>query len=110
MNRLDDALREAMRREDPGPEFTRRVLERAAGARARRSWWQGLTSWIRPPVVRWATAGVLACALLVTGLEYRREQVERAKGEAAKQQLVLALHVAGAKLRIAQEKVLQAGY
>ena len=57
--------------------------------------------------MRWATAGVVACALLVAGLEYRHERHLRAEGEAAKQQLVLALRIAGAKLYVAQEKVFQ---
>jgi hypothetical protein len=107
MSRLDDALREALRREDPGPDFTREVLARAAAARPKRSWWRGLASGFRPPLVRWATAGVLACALLATGLEYRRERHLRAEGEAAKQQLVLALRIAGVKLHVAQEKVFE---
>jgi hypothetical protein len=110
MNRLDDALKAALQKEDPGPEFTREVLARAAAAPPRRTWWRTLLSGFRPPVMRWATAAVLACALLVTGLEYRREQRVRAQGEAAKEQLVLAMKVAGAKLRAAQEKVLQRGY
>ncbi|MGA2326377.1 MAG: hypothetical protein ABSH05_08815 [Bryobacteraceae bacterium] len=107
MSRLDDALREALRREDPGPDFTRAVLARAAAARPRQSWWRTLTSGFRPPLMRWAAAGVLACALLAAGLEYRREQHLRAEGEAAKQQLVLALRIAGAKLHVAQEKVFE---
>jgi hypothetical protein len=109
MSRLDDALREALRREDPGPEFTRAVLARAAAAKPRQSWWRRLASGFQAPLWRWATAGVLACALLGTGLEYRREQRLRAEGEAAKQQLVLALRIAGAKLHVAQEKVIERG-
>jgi hypothetical protein len=107
MSRLDDALREALRREDPGPDFAREVLARAAAARPKQSWWRALASGFRPPLVRWATAGVLACALLATGLEYRRERHQRAEGEAAKQQLVLALRIAGVKLHVAQEKVFE---
>jgi hypothetical protein len=45
--------------------------------------------------------------LLATGLEYRRERNLRAEGEAAKQQLVLALRIAGVKLHVAQEKVFE---
>jgi hypothetical protein len=100
MSRLDDALREAFRRQDPGPEFTARVLAAAAGARPKTSWW-----WA--PGWRWATAGALACLLLVGGsLEYRRDREER-QGRLAKQQLVLALRIAGAKLNLARERVQQ---
>ena len=107
MSRLDDGLREALRRVDPGPDFTRAVLERAAAARPKESWWQRLAFGMRPPLVRWAAAGLVACALLATGVEYQHERQQRAEGEAAKQQLVLALRIAGAKLHGVQEKVLE---
>lgn len=100
MSRLDDALREAFRSQDPGPEFTARVLIAAAGARPKQSWW-----WA--PWLRWATAGALACVLLVGGsLEYHREQEER-QGRLAKQQLVLALRIASSKLNLARDRVQQ---
>jgi hypothetical protein len=99
MSRLDDALREALRREDPGPQFTARVLAQAAGASPKESWWRVVAR------LRWATAGALACLLLVGGgLEVRREQQVR-QGRMAKEQLVLALHIAGAKLNLARDKV-----
>lgn len=108
MSRLDDALREALRKEDPGPDFTRQVLARAAAARpAKQGWWRALASGFRPPLVRWAAAGMLACALLAIGLQYQQRQRARAEGEAAKQQLVLALRIAGTKLHMAQAKVVQ---
>jgi hypothetical protein len=98
MSRLDDALREALRTQDPGPEFTARVLTAAAGARPKQSWWQ-------LPRLRWATAAALACVLLAGGsLEYRREQEER-QGRLAKQQLVLALRIAGSKLNLARDRI-----
>ena len=100
MSRLDDALREAFRSQDPGPDFTACVLTAAAGARPkeRASWWGALG-------LRWATAAALACVLLVGGsIEYRRQQEER-QGRLAKQQLVLALHIAGAKLNMARDRV-----
>lgn len=104
MSRLDDALRESLRREDPGADFTRRVLARAAAARpAKRSWWA-------PPLVRWATAGALACAMLAAGLQYQHERRLQAQGEAAKQQLVLALRIAGTKLEMARAKVVDRNY
>ena len=100
MSRLDDALHEAFRRQDPGPQFTARVVAAAAGAPPKTSWW-----WA--PGWRWATAGALACLLLVGGsLEYRRDREER-QGRLAKQQLVLALRIAGAKLNLARERVQQ---
>lgn len=103
MSRLEDELRKSMRREDPGPEFTRKVLERVARAPRRRSWWE---AFFQAPRLRWVTAGVMAGMLLVfSGIEYRREQRVRAEGEAAKEQLVMALRIAGSKLHLAQTKV-----
>jgi hypothetical protein len=98
MSRLDDELREAFRREDPGPEFTARVLRAAAARKPKESWW-------RLPGMRWAMAGALACLFLaIGGIEYRQQQV-RIEGEAAKQRLVLAMRIAGTKLNLAREKV-----
>jgi hypothetical protein len=99
MSRLDDALREALRPQDPGPGFTARVLARAAAAPPpKQSWWW---AW------RWAAAGALASVLFVGGgLEYRHEQ-ELRQGRLAKQQLMLALRIAGTKLNLALDRVEQ---
>ncbi len=106
MNRLDDGLREALARQDPGPQFTARVLA-AAAAKPKESWWRTFVSGFGPAKVRWATAAALACVLVVGGsLEYRRQQEDR-EGRAAKQQLVLALRIAGTKLNQARDRVQQ---
>lgn len=55
--------------------------------------------------MRWAAAAALAGALLAGGIQYRRVQRERAEGEAAKQQLMLALRIASSKLQLAKAKV-----
>lgn len=108
MSRLDDALRESLRRQDPGLDFTRKVLAKAAEQPAGKpGWLQRLGIGFRPPAFRWAAAGLAALLLVGSGLEYRREQRIKAEGEAAKQQLVIALQIAGSKLRMAQAKVLQ---
>jgi hypothetical protein len=106
MSRLEDELREALRREDPGPQFTARVLARVAAAqRPNESWWQRMVSAFRPAKTRWAVAGALACLFLaIGGIEYREQQV-RIEGEAAKERLVLALRIAGTKLNLARDKV-----
>ncbi len=105
MSRLEDELREALRREDPGGEFTRRTLQRAAALKPRESVWR---RWLRTPVWRWAPVGALACAMLVfSAVERHRVEVEREQGERAKAQLVMALRITGAKLHSAQVKVVQ---
>jgi hypothetical protein len=102
MNRLDEALRKALRREDPGPAFTAQVLARAAAERAKRRWWAALAA----GPMRWAAAGALATLLVVGGtIEHYREQRVREQGQAAKQQLMLALRIAGGKLNFARQKV-----
>lgn len=106
MSRLDDALRQALRREDPGPEFTARVLARAAAEPRKRRWWESLGAAFAPGRMRWAAAGALACLLVVGGaVERYREQ--RVEGEAAKGRLMLALRIAGGKLNLARQRVQQ---
>ncbi len=104
MSRFEDMLRDALRREDPGEDFTRRVL--AAARRERPSWRERLAGAFRLPALRWATAA-LAILLTVGGVEYRHEQRVRAEGEAAKEQLMLAMRIAGTKLHLAQTKVME---
>ena len=106
MSRLEDELRQALRREDPGPEFTARVLAQAAARPSRPSWWRTALVSMRPPLMRWAAAGLAACLLAgVAGLEYHHQQQERVRGEAARQQVVLALRIAGSKLHSVQAKL-----
>ena len=108
MDRFEDALREVLRREDPGPDFTARVLARAAAASASKPWWWlPLASVFRPVKVRWAAAGALASILLMAGGIAYHERQTRIEGEAARQQLVLALRIAGTKLNWARAKVAQ---
>jgi hypothetical protein len=110
MKPLEDALREALRRQDPGPDFTAQVLARTAAApvparREARGWWQALTVSFAVGRMRWAMAGAVACVLLVAGSVGYRERQARIEGQAAKQQLVLALRIAGTKLNLAREKL-----
>jgi negative regulator of sigma E activity len=106
MNRFEDELRNALRREDPPEGFEARVLARAAAEPRPQSAWERLWGWFRMPVVaRAAMAGAL-CLLVVMGVQYeRRQRLERIRGEAAKQQLLLALRVTGSSLRAVHDKV-----
>jgi hypothetical protein len=107
MDRFDDALRGALRREDPGEEFTRRVLAAVAKQPVKAGWRERLAAAFRMPALRLATASALAVVLIAGGVEVRREARIRAEGQAAKQQLMLAMRIAGAKLHAAQSKVLE---
>ncbi|HEX8766117.1 MAG TPA: hypothetical protein VF740_13205 [Candidatus Acidoferrum sp.] len=108
----EDDLRAALRRTDPGEPFTERVMAhvlqpqaRAAGASRTGSrlgkLWRRL--WLRP-----ALTGALAATLVLVGslglLHYRNVQRWR-EGEAAKQQVLLALRITNAKLNHVIERV-----
>lgn len=107
MSRLDDALREALRREPAPDGFAERVLRSvgnpAAVSRDSVGLWARLGAAFRGPRVRW-TAALVAAGLAFTAVEIR-EQRERAEGERAKQQLMLALRITGGKLRLAKAGV-----
>jgi hypothetical protein len=104
MKRLEDELRNAMRREEPPEGFVERTLARASAPR--QNAWIGIFA---RQGVRWALAGALCLVLAVAGIEFKRAQVERARGEAAKAQLMLALRITADKLQLAQEKAQQHG-
>lgn len=98
MRRLEEELKDILRREDAPSGFGWRVMSRiqreGENRRARR---------------RFAPAWVVACLLVsvvlpFAGVEYRREQ-QRKEGQVAKQQVVLALQIASSKLNYAHRKV-----
>jgi hypothetical protein len=112
-SRIEDTLRQALRREQPSNGFEDRLLARVHGRRSEAAlflWAAWLRGFFRQPLMRWATAAALGVALIASGIEYRkvqRERRERAEGEAAKQQLMLALRIAGSKLQLAKSRVNQ---
>jgi hypothetical protein len=103
---LEEALRNALRREDAPEGFALKVLAHAqqqnAAQEARRTSWLSIFS--QPPL-RWAAVAAVTICLVVGSIYYRNIQRQRAEGEAAKQQLMLALRIAGTKLQLAKEKV-----
>ena len=106
MNELDDELRKALRREDPPAGFAERVMRRVNEQQPVRQ-----AAVMRPSFMRWAAAAVLVAAL-GGGYQYRAVQKareERARGEAAKEQVIQALRIAGAKLQFVQATVKEIG-
>ena len=106
-NLLEDALRNALRREDAPEGFALKVLTRAqhqnsAAQEAQRASWLSIFS---QTLLRWAAVAAVTICLVVGGIYHRNLQRQRAEGEAAKKQLMLALRIAGSKLQLAKEKV-----
>ncbi|HEY9436290.1 MAG TPA: hypothetical protein VI260_32950 [Blastocatellia bacterium] len=118
MNRFDEELKLALRREEPSPDFTDRVMARVAELqkqekpREKTGWLRRLAEFFQPPQMKWATAGAMAVLLVIAGfgVHHRRESermrlAEIAEGEHAKEQVMLAMRIASAKLNAAQKKI-----
>ncbi len=107
MNRLEDSLREALRREPAPYGFAERVLRAAENRPAAHvnsgGLWARIGMAFRGPRVRWAAA--FAAAALAFGVVEVRNQRERAEGEKVKEQLMLALRITGGKLALAKAGV-----
>jgi hypothetical protein len=116
---LEKELKQALRREDAAHDFSERVMASVAAAsgakrkpaQAENRWWWRLLEFFRPAQVKWALAGaaLFFIALAAFGVHHYREQqraaAEIAEGERAKEQVMLALKIASAKLNIAQKKI-----
>jgi hypothetical protein len=106
MNDLERQLKDALRRCDPPANFANRVLARVAvendqsarRARSRFLPW----NW---PALRWGVVAAILCLAAGTGYRIRERRVEEAEAMAAKRQVMIALHITGAKLRIVQQRV-----
>jgi len=118
MNRFDEELKLALRREEPSPDFTDRVMARIAElqrqekSREKTDWLRRLMQFFQPPQMKWAMAGAVAVVLLIAAFgvhrsreNERRRLAEIAEGERAKEQVMLAMRIASAKLNVAQKKV-----
>ncbi|MDQ3010241.1 MAG: hypothetical protein M3X11_06025 [Acidobacteriota bacterium] len=134
MSKFDDELRLALRREEPSPDFTNRVMARIQAMeqlpvinkqqeklREENNWRQRLADLFRPPTIKWAMASAMAVVLIaaIFGVnryrEHQRQMAEiaanaaNAEGQRAKEQVMLAMRIASAKLNVAQRKVKEAG-
>jgi hypothetical protein len=100
MNRFEAKIREALKPEEPPLGFAERVMartqDRHIGSQKHNSAY---------PRLRWAAAVVLCALLFIGGMEYYRQRTERSQSAAAKQQLMLALQIAGKQLRSVQSKI-----
>lgn len=109
MNPLDKELKNALRRQEPSADFTRRVMAGLQAAPERKqSWAESIRSLFRLPALRWAATAALFAALVIGGVAYRHHQQTVARGEMARAKVMLALHITSAKLNIAFREVRRA--
>jgi hypothetical protein len=102
MDRFEQELRQALQPQEPAPSFSARVLARIEQAPPTE---QRLRNWFSIPWLRWASMALL-CVILLAGFGYHyQQQKQRTRGEAMRQQVMTALHIAGAKLQLAQGRV-----
>lgn len=106
MTHIDDELRRALRRVEPPAGFAERIVRLTAERQAPLSMSRGPV-WraLGGSMARWAAAAVLAVAV-TGGVWYRAEQRRQVEGEAARRQVLLSLHIAGAKLQHVQAAML----
>lgn len=99
---LEDDLKRALRRESPAPGFASRVMTRiehdAAAPPRRHKWWRAVAASL--------TLTVLLGAWGAHEVQQRREEAE---GKRARDQVLLALRIAGEKVRYAQAEVRDIG-
>jgi len=91
---LENDFKRALRRESPAPGFAGRVLqriEREEMPAKRPVWWRA------------AAASVTLAALL--GGYATHKVAEHRRGERAREQVLVAMHLAGEKVRYAQQQV-----
>lgn len=100
MTPFEEHLREALLRKQPSQDFAKRVLEKTQEQRAPiRKWWFQ-RAW------PWQFAPVMAALILVSGAVMYHEHQRTVRGEIAKEQLLVAVRIAGSKLHEAQEHVM----
>jgi hypothetical protein len=99
MTPFEEELKRALQRQEPGADFTQRVLARCASEATPQKQFGFWQTWR----FTFATA---ALALLMLGGGVAYQQHERTvKGMAAKRQLLLAMRIAGNKLQQVQKKL-----
>ena len=120
---LEQELKRSLHREDASRDFTDRVMAHIASggakrkpARSENGWWERVRSFFQPSALKWAplkwaVAGAAVFLFIFAAVcvhryrEGQRAAAEIAEGERAKEQVMLALRIASAKLNLAQKKV-----
>jgi hypothetical protein len=115
MHFSEDDLRNALRRQDPGPHFTQRVMtgiNRAGTNAAVRTEHGNFLSRFFPLTLRPAMAGALAVLMFLASLGYlqhreneRKKQHEQALAKEAEREAIIALRITNAKLKRVFQRV-----
>lgn len=109
MDRMEEELRKALRREPPPAGFAQRIIDRARmeaqSVPAPLSWRERLRTWIRLPRLQMVAAAAALVVIVASGVRYEQYRSEQRAGEHAKEQVLLALRVAGSKIEVARERV-----
>ena len=98
MSTFEDSLKRSLRRKQPSPDFTARVLAAVARDQDRPA-----NAWLLRSKALWL-APLAATLLLSSGLGYERYH-QRQEGLEAKEKLVFALRLTGEKLHEARARV-----
>ena len=105
MRDLEQELKRALRRCDPPEGFADRVLARVAAGQTESTSRPLVSKW-HWPVLRWtAVPAMLAIIAAALGYTAHERRLEKANGQAARQQVMLALRITGSKLRVAQKRL-----
>jgi hypothetical protein len=97
MTDFEDQLRRALERKDPSADFTARVMARATKPKRPLAW----VNWRS-----WAAAGIAASLCLgALGLELEHRRKIEQQGQAARNQLIQAMHITSAKLQRIHKRV-----
>jgi hypothetical protein len=107
MNDIERNLKHALRRCDPPANFANRILARVAAEDEELARRRPHLLGLRWPSLSWGWA-IAAIALLIacaTGYRVHESRVEEAEALAARRQVMVALRITGAKLRIAKQRV-----
>ncbi len=102
MTPFEEHLKEALLRKQPSQDFVERVLEKTQEPHPRApvlKWWSQ-RAWV------WQFAPMMAALILVSGTVMYHEHQRTVRGEIAKEQLLIAVRIAGSKLHEAQEHVM----
>ena len=106
---LESMLRSALKRKEAPENLADDVLANIAReTKPRTGRWSRLGLIFHTPQLKWAAPVALVVVLIAGGIiQHRRAELERARGEAAKAQLMQALRIASTKLNGAWKKALE---